>query len=127
MSYPQSSGQFILDTDAPDLEIGAVLSQVQNGEEKVLSFGSRALSKEERRYCVTRKELLAIVFFMKYYRHYLLEQKFLVRSNHQPLSWIFHLKDPSGQMARWQETQAEYNFEIEYRPGKKHGNADGMS
>ncbi len=96
MAYQQDEGKFISDTDASDFGIGAVLSQLQNGKERVIYFGSRALSKEERRYCVTRKELLAIIFFMKYYRHHLLGRKFLVRSDHQPLQWIFGLKDPTG-------------------------------
>lgn len=52
---------FILHTDACDTGIGAVLSQVQEGVEKVIAYYSRTLSKPERRYCVTRKELLAVV------------------------------------------------------------------
>ena len=51
----------------------------------------------------------------------------MVRSDHHALQWIFKLKDPTGQMARWQETLANFDFEIIYRPGKLHRNADGMS
>ena len=147
LAYPRDEGLFILDTDASEIGIGATLSQLQGtdkendfpkkqqtslekkfgGEEKVISFGSRSLSKEERNYCVTRKELLAIVYFMNYYRHYLLGRKFLVRSDHHALQWIFKLKDPSGQMARWQEQLANFDFEILYRPGRQHSNADGLS
>lgn len=53
------NGHFLLDTDASDYAIGAVLTQVQNGVERVIAYGSRALSKAEKNYCITDKELLA--------------------------------------------------------------------
>jgi hypothetical protein len=146
LAYPKDEGIFILDTDGSNTGIGGVLSQIQHsnlsefanrtltdlekkykGEEKVISFGSKILTKEERNYCVTRKELLAVVYFLKQYRHYLLGRQFIVRTDHHALKWIFQLKDPTGQIARWQERLTDYNFEIIHRPGKKHGNADGLS
>ena len=67
LAYPLIEGsKFILDTDASNLAIGAVLSQVQDGEEKVIAYGSRTLHKPEINYCVTRKELLAVVYFVKH-------------------------------------------------------------
>ena len=127
MAYPKKDCDFILDTDASDQGIGAVLSQKQDGQEKVIAYGSRTLNKSEQRYCVTRKELLAVVFFMNYYRHYLIGRHFLVRSDHKPLQWIFKLKDPTGQLARWLETLTSFDFTMGYRMGKAHNNADGMS
>ena len=61
LAYPTREGKFVLDTDASDHGIGAVLSQFQDGVEKPIAFASRTLSKSERNYCVTRRELLAIV------------------------------------------------------------------
>ena len=66
----KNGGEFILDTDASGYAIGAVLSQVQDGVEQPLAFGSHCLSTAERNHCVTRRELLAVVYFMDYYRHY---------------------------------------------------------
>ena len=66
LSYPDEASSFILDTDASQVGIGAVLSQVQNGCERVIAYGSRKLSRTEQNYCVTRKELLAIVHFVKH-------------------------------------------------------------
>jgi hypothetical protein len=81
MAYPMENCHFILDTDASNFAIGAVLSQVQNGVERPVAYGSRTLSKSERNYCVTDKELLAARYL--YYKHYLLGMKFTVRSDHQ--------------------------------------------
>ena len=63
LAYPNETGKFILDTDASDTGIGAVLSQMQNDEEHVIAYASKKLTKAERRYCVTRKELLAVHTF----------------------------------------------------------------
>ena len=62
--FPDCSQMFILDTDASNQGIESVLSQTQDdGLEHVVSYTSRALSKAERRYSVTRKEPLAVVTF----------------------------------------------------------------
>jgi len=127
VGYPQGVGEFILDTDACDTGIGAVLSQVQDGVEKVIAYASRSMNKAERNYCVTDKELLAVRYFVEYFRHYLLGRRFSVRTDHQALKWLFSLKEPRGRIARWLEILSTYDFSIQYRPGKKHGNADGMS
>jgi len=60
---PTDDDEFTLDTDASDFAIGAVLLQMQNGVERVVAYASRALVRRERNYCVTRKELLAVVNF----------------------------------------------------------------
>ena len=127
MAYPNNKDPFILDTDASDFGIGAVLSQVQDGEEKVLAYASRALGKAERNYCVTRKELLAGVDFMMEFRQYLYGRILLWRTDHSALRWISNFKNAEGQLARWISTLAEFNYEVEHRPGKKHINADSMS
>jgi hypothetical protein len=79
LAYPNKTDQFVLDTDASATGIGAVLSQVQNGEERVIAYGSCVLTRPERNDCVTRRELLAIVVFVKQYHHYLVGRKFLLR------------------------------------------------
>ncbi|GFY31200.1 retrovirus-related Pol polyprotein from transposon 17.6 [Trichonephila clavipes] len=60
LAYPEIGKQFILDTDASHESIGVVLSQEIDGQERVIAYFSKCLSKPERNYCVTRKELLAI-------------------------------------------------------------------
>ena len=127
LAYPDPKKTFILDTDASGVGIGAVLSQEQDGGERVIAYGSRTLTKEERRYCVTRRELLAIVHFVKHYRHYLYGRSFIIRTDHGALRWLTNFKDPQGQLARWLEVLGTYHFEIQHRPGLKHGNADALS
>lgn len=85
---------FILDTDANQVGLGAVLSQDIDGTTKVISYASRTLSKSEIKYCVTRKELLALVFACKHFRHYLYGHKVIVRTDHSALKWLMSFKDP---------------------------------
>ena len=127
LSYPMKEGEFILDCDASDTGIGGVLSQLQEGEERPICYASKKLDKQQQRYCVTRRELLAAVTFIHQFRHYLLGREFKLRTDHSSLRWLFSFKDPQGQMARWLEVLAQYNFKIVHREGKKHGNADSLS
>ena len=119
LGYPTAEDKFILDTDASKCSIGAVLSQIQDGREVVIAYGSQRMSKSERNYCVTRQELLAIVWFSEHFKHYLVGRKFLLRTDHGSLRWLFGFKDPEGQMARWLERLARFNFDIEHRPGAR--------
>ncbi|CAC5404231.1 unnamed protein product [Mytilus coruscus] len=99
MVFPKDEGEFYLDTDASDIAIGAVLSQMEDGQLKVISYGSRTIKKAEKNYCVTDKELLAVGHFVEYYRQYLLGRKFCVRTDHQALIWFFSLKEQKGRVA----------------------------
>lgn len=129
LSYPmKDGGQFILDTDASNEGIGAVLSQKQNEQEKVIAFASKTLSSTRKRYCTTYRELYAVVYFVKSFRVYLLGRSFLLRTDHASLTWLLNFKDlESGMLARWLSTLSEYDFVIFHRPGRQHGNADGLS
>ena len=127
LAYPTSEGAFILDTDASNTGIGAVLSQKQGEEEKVIAYFSRSLTKSERQYCVTRKELLALVTAVRHFHHYVYGRHFKVRTDHGALRWLMNFKNPEGQTARWIEILGIYDLEVEHRQGRNHGNADGLS
>ena len=127
LAYPRPGEEYILDTDASGVGIGGVLSQVQDGVERPVAYASRALKKPERNYCVTRRELLAVVVYLKHFRPYIYGQKVTIRTDHASLRWILNLKDPEGQLARWLEVITEYDFQVVHRPGVKHANADGLS
>ena len=126
--YPDLSKLFIVDTDPSDVGIGAVLSQLNKSNVKQpLAYYSRSLSKSERKYAVTRKEMLALIDSLRHFRCYLIDIKFKVRTDHSALQWLRTFKEPSGQMACWIDRLAEYDFEIVHRPGKRHANADALS
>ena len=128
LAFPDHSRHFVLDTDASDMGIGAILSQVQDdGGEVVIAYASRSLSWQEQRYCVTRRELLAVVEFIHHFRHYLLGVHFTLRTDHGSLVWIQNFKEPEGQLARWLERLQEYTFTVVHRPGNQHKNADALS
>ena len=127
LGYPNSHDTLYLDCDASSVGIGAVLSQVQNGQERVIAFFSKSLNKTQRQYCVTRRELLAIFEAAKHFHCYLYGVQFIVRTVHGALSWLMKFKNPSGQLARWLEVLSTYRFTIEHRAGVKHGNCDSLS
>ena len=128
MAYPLAdNSDFILDTDASAFALGAVLSQVQDGTEKVVAYASRTLNRAERNYCVTQLECLAIKYFVQYFDQYLTGVHFTVRTDHAALQFLFSMKEPRSRIARWIEILMGYDFTVEYRPGKRHLNADALS
>ena len=127
LAFPRLDVPFILDTDASDRGLGAVLSQVQDGKECVIAYAARALSKAERNYSTTRKELLALVWGSEHFETYLYGGRFLARTDHSALQWLKNFKNPRGQFAWWLERLSDFNFEVEHRPGQLHGNVGGLS
>jgi hypothetical protein len=127
LAMPVPEGMFVLDTDASGDAIGAELSQIQGGMEKPIAYRSLSLGRDQRKYCITRKELLAVVRFTRMYSHYLLGRRFIVRTDHHSLIWLLNFKSPQDQLARRLEELSQYNMEIHHRPGRKHTNADALS
>jgi hypothetical protein len=128
LCFPTNQGYYVLDTDASYGSIGAVLSQVQEGEEKVIAYASHKLSKSERNYCITRKELLAVYRYVIHFKHYLYGRRFTVRTDHQALTWLLNWDRPNtSQYCTWRAELEYYDMEVVYRPGKDHGNADALS
>ncbi|KRZ48246.1 Transposon Ty3-G Gag-Pol polyprotein [Trichinella nativa] len=127
LAYPDFRRRFLVDVDASGDGLGAVLSQKDGSKERVVAYASRSLTKPERRYCVTRREMLGLVWALREFRPYLYGQRFLVRTDHSCLRWLRNFKEPEGQVARWLESLAELDFEVEHRPGRLHGNADALS
>ncbi len=127
LGYPRRNGTFYLDTDASYQGIRAVLAQGQDGVERVLAYGSCSRTKSERNYCTTRMELLALIYFMRHFRPYLIGQSFVARTDHSALQWVQNIKEPEGQRARWIEQMQEYDFTVEHRRGRQHQNADTLT
>ena len=100
LGYPDPKLQYILDTDASDVGVGAVLLQVQQEKERVIAYYSKTLAPAKRNYCVTRRELLAVVKAVKHFRSYLYGQRFKLRMDHASLMWLSGKHEPSNQIAR---------------------------
>ena len=128
LTFPRDNTEpFVLDTDASDVAIGGELVQIQDGVERVISYGSYTLSPAQKKYRTTRKELLAVVRFTRQFRHYLRGRQFFVRTDHSSLAWLMRFKLLSGMLARWVEELSQYDMIIVHRKGKNHTNADSLS
>jgi hypothetical protein len=99
LAYPQPEERFIVDTDASNVGIGGVLSQVQDGQERVIAYCSKTLNNAEINYCITRRELLAIVRTIEHFHKYLYRQEFHLRTNHSALTWLMSFKNLEGHSA----------------------------
>ena len=128
LGYPTEKGTYVLDCDASHDCIGAVLSQRQEQGEVVISYCSKKLTKSEKSYCITRKELLAVYYFVKQLRHYLLGRRFIIRTDHKALTWLLNWDRPNtSQYCSWIAELEVYDFTIEHRSGTQHLNADFLS
>jgi hypothetical protein len=128
LAHPRFDLTFILSCDASNYAISAILSQLQNSKERPISFASRMLNKAEKNYSTTHKELLAVVFGTQIHRCYLYGRKFRIVTDHAALKWLIAVKNHQcARLTRWVLKLAEYEFEIEHKPGKKHVNADCLS
>lgn len=104
-----------------------MLSQEQDGQEKVIAYMSKSMNKHEQSYCVTRTELLAVVRALRNFHSYLYGQPVLLRTDNAAVSWMRNLKTPTRQVARWLQELGTYNLNVVHRPGLKHKNADALS
>ena len=127
LGFPTEEGRFILDTDASLFAVRGVLNQIQNEEEVVIAYASRSLRISQRRYCTTRREMLAAVVMCIHFRSYLRGSQFTLRTDHSSLRWLQKFKNEDGMLARWYLLLDQFSVTFEYRPGSQHANADGMS
>ena len=127
LGYPDFTCPFVLHSDASASVIDAVLSQLQNGQETVISYWSRQLTKAERNYSTIEREALAVVGAVKVFYPYLYGFHFELVTDHNPLTSLKDLKDVGGCLTRWMLYLQQFNFTFQHRPGKHHTNADAMS
>lgn len=126
LRFPNFNKRFKLITDASNFALGAVLTQ----DGHPICFASRTLNVHEKNYSTIEKELLAIVWGVKYFRPYLYGVEFDLNTDHQPLKWLQaknNGKDISPRLQRWLVHLMDYNAKIEYIKGKENHIADFLS
>lgn len=127
LKLPDLQKQFILTTDASQLGCGAVLAQKHGDVELPIAFASRTFTKGESKKSTIEQELTAIHWAVTYFRPYLYGQKFLIRTDHRPLIYLFSMKDPSSKLTRMRADLEDYDFSIEYIKGKSNTVSDALS
>ena len=116
-------------TDACKIGIGAILKQKSNDDEELLTVGyfSKKLLPYQRNYTISELECYAIVEALEYFHHYLYGSKFTVITDHQALKWLHKIKKPNSRLFKWALKLSQYDFQIQYRPGKDNIEADALS
>jgi hypothetical protein len=120
---PDPKESFVVYCDASKMGLGGVL--MQRGQ--VVAYASRQLKVHERNYPTHDLELAAVVFVLKVWRHYLYGSRFKVFSDHKSLKYLFDQKELNMRQRRWLEFLKDYDFELNYHPGKANVVADALS
>lgn len=125
---PDFDRPFVLQCDASDRGMGAVLSQNDaEGNEHPVVFVSRKLTIREQAYSASEKECACLVWAIQKLRCYLAGSHFVVQTDHCPLTWLHSMSSKNGRLLRWSLALQEHSFELKYRKGRDNGNADGLS
>ena len=130
MAYPDFGKPFIVKTDASLSAIGYCLTQMVDGKERVISYGSKKLSRPQQRWSTYDREFFALIAAVRANAHYLRHNRFMVVTDHRPLlAWrkVDSKKDPTGRRTRWAIELDNYEFDLVYKKGKAHCDADAMS
>ena len=128
LAFPVTNKEFINEVDASNYSIGGILTQEQaDGTIRTVAYYSCALSKQQQKWETFSKETYAVVVALRKWHSYLYGNKFVLRSDHNPLVTIRDKKDPRGKIARWLMELEEYEFDIVHLPGKENVKADFMS
>ena len=125
--YPNFTQTFIIYSDASNVALGAVLGQEVDNIFRPVHYASRSLKSGERNKSTIEKELLAIHWSITYFKPYVYGTRFIVRSDHRPLVYLFSLRDPTSKLNRIRLELQEFSFDVQYVKGKDNVIADALS
>lgn len=120
---PQPEEPYEVYCDASYQGLGCVLMQ----HKQVVAYASRQLKIHEKNYPTHDLELAAIVFALKIWRHYLYSCSFRVFSDHKSLKYLFDQKELNARKRQWMEFINDYDFTLQYHPGKANVVVDALS
>lgn len=103
------------------------MTQNIDGQEHVIAYASKSLSRSERNYSVCERELLSILYCIDKFRPYVEGTRFTVITDHYSLLWLNNLKNPTGKLARWAVRLRQYSFDLVHRKGSSNVVADALS
>ena len=134
LAFPDFNKPFLLETDASGRGLGAVLSQKQaDGRYHPITYASRVMNETEQRYHSNKQEFLALKWAVTEQFHEYLSpygknrNEFVVRTDNNPLTYIFSSTNLDAAGQRWVARLASYNFSLEYQKGKDNTVADFLS
>jgi hypothetical protein len=127
LAIPDVKQPFVLQTDASDEGVGAILLQKQDDVLKPVFFASRKLKPAEKNYATVEKECLAIVWAVGKFEPYLFGHHFELHTDHSPLQYLNSAKPVSNRVTRWALLLQPYSFTVRSIPGKDNAGADFLS
>jgi len=127
LRLPDFGKDFVLRTDASATGIGAVLLQEEDGVKHPVQYASRKLKQGEVNYSTIEKECLALVWGVQKFEVYLYGRKFVLESDHQPLSYIDKARVANARVMRWALALQEYSFQVRHIRGSENVGADFLS
>jgi hypothetical protein len=108
--------------------VGAVLSQFQNGKERVIAYGASKLTVEQSPYHSTKGEMATAIIYIRKWKYYMQHRRFILRIDNAAMQWICTLVEPvQGMVQGWLQTLANNEFDVVHQLGRNHGNADALS
>jgi hypothetical protein len=125
---PNMSKDYILQTDASNHSIAAILSQLNyQGQENVIAYGSRKLLPREANYSTIQKELLAIVWSTKHFENLIYGRKVHVQSDHRPLAWLNSMCNQNSRLMRWSLYLQRFDLDCSFKKGINNVNVDALT
>ena len=129
LAFTDYTKDFLLETDASKVGLGAVLSQKQADRQyHPVAYGSWALTTHEKNYHSTKLEFLALKWAItEHFKEYLLYWPFLVRTDNKPLTYIMTTPNLDATGHWWVGALARFNLQLEYQKGWDNAVADTLS